>query len=177
MNVFSPTFACTLYRKSKEGQWQRYKRQANLTISSQGSLTCRDVEAGTLLADFPKAGIGSIDYLKDSDIVRISPVVITAKGEVSFSPEIQKIALMFPKEVVKSVVQELRRVGPLNVCHNSGVKSLAREDGTFELPNLNDPATLEMILALLFDDSFASFTNGLASVLEGFKDRMENTCG
>ena len=48
---------------------------------------------------------------------------------------------MLPKELIKSAVQELRQFAPLNECINSGVASLKNENGSFELPDLNDPAT------------------------------------
>lgn len=176
MNAYNPTFQCKFYKKGKDGQWQRYKRGATVSFSV-GNLTMRD-EQGSLLADFPKAAVESFDFVKTSGadvdgdgIVRINP---SSLGEDHVRQE--NIALSFEKEVVKSVMQELRRVAPVEICHNVGRPS--RDEGrAFELPSLSDPATLDMIVQLIFDDAFTTFTNELAGVLEEFKDKMDSACG
>jgi hypothetical protein len=170
MNVYNPTYACKFY-KHKEGQWQRYTRGANLSFT-EGNLTVRDEEQGTLLVDFPKAVVDSFDYVKTSGdsegIVRINP---SSEDQAR-----ERIAMSFERELVKSVMQELRRVAPVNVCHHA--RSASRKEGSaLEMPSLSDPSVLDMILQLLFDDSFSSFTAELAGVLEEFAGKMDNSVG
>ena len=73
-----PVFKCTLFRRKgdgNDGQWERYTKEAQIIVQglSVSSLTVRNEQDGTLLADFPKDAVQSIDIIRSERILRINP--------------------------------------------------------------------------------------------------------
>lgn len=157
-----PVFKCTLFRRKgddRHGQWERYSKQAQITVQglSVSSLTVRDEQDGTLLADFPKDVVHSIDIIRCERILRINH---------NTPPT---LALQFSSDnVINAFIQELNS---RNFAVIRDVTASLVEPGLI-MPDLRESSVRDLILNLLFDDNFEEFVSELSSLIDEFRNTL-----
>ena len=150
-----PVFKCSVFRK-KGGQWKRYSKQVQAILQgpSVSSLTVRDVEDGTLVADFPKDAVRSIECVRSEKMVRIHPSAQQAPT----------LALQFSStSVINSFIQELKSrkfVALMEVTTTTA-------ESSFEMPDLRDSAVQDLILNLQNERTFETRDAALAEANSG----------
>jgi hypothetical protein len=153
-----PVFKCALFRRKRDEQWERYGKQVQTIVQglSVTSLTVRDIQDSTLLADFPKDTVRSIDVIRRERVLRINPIA-------SNTPI---LALQFSLDSVMSAF--ILELNSKNFAAMHEVTPTLAEP-TFDMPDLRSSSVQDLILNLLFDARFEEFVSDLSTIIDEFK--------
>lgn len=143
---------CYLLRCTSVGVWQQLSHPLTIDTFSTG-LIIRQALSGSLLIDLPRAAIARVE------------IVSGTIARIYVPDEKEKIAIRFcSNDDGMQFSGELHRYG---IPCADQTSAFQRNESI--LPDLQDPLTQELLLNILFSDSFQDFASDLSGVLEQMK--------
>jgi hypothetical protein len=148
---------CHLIKGTRMGIWQQLAQQITIGMFSTG-LVIRQAFSGTLLIDLPRVAIVGIEIISGT------------LARIYVSEEKEKIAIRFCSDEDGLLFStELHRYGI--PCVTLSPSTMQRNKKI--LPDLQDPLTQELLLNILFSDTFQEFGRDLSGVLCQMKSVMK----
>lgn len=162
MNSNMSSYRCKFLRCNEQSEWVEHIQFCTVEVSKgvgKFSLIVRDVETCSLIADFPKASIRSIESLS-SVVLRI------------YSQSGTRVALRFEEPISLRAVTKVLADNEV-VCVDVSAPSNPESSGVSNImPDLGDPVVQEFVLKLLFREDFKRFVEDLSDLLNGCSEDM-----
>jgi len=175
--------------------WLEHILPSCLTIEST-SIMVRDANNAALLADFPHSSTVELTLIHER-VLRVS----SRQRNIRFALKLQDVNEMkrlvaelkskgYPECKTKHEVEMAGggggggggRAGGGGGGGGGGSESSSSSSSTKKrkraapvIPDLSDPSTIELVLALLYDERFPSFVSQIESIISSFKDKIKAT--
>ncbi len=157
-NWFEST--CKLYKRTAlSSEWHEYKKVAKIIFSPFG-FTIRDDASQTLLCDFPFSAIDEIRILEPMLLK-----IVQRQSPMTF-------VIQFPREKTSQDFQGSLKKHNVTVVSEEELRENLDRDEQNPYPNLQDVATKEVILSLLFNDKFKGFVGELSTLLQSYEKNI-----
>ncbi len=152
-------------REDGSAAWDMLKKRVNVAITD-ASISVRGEEG--LVADIPRASIESF-ALVPGNALRMTPIGSTLAPEMGFRLDNDKSVQEFGRLLEKfdyPLIQKIKSSMTDTSTSQQSTYALTKRHRLFSgLPDLSDPAVIEIITQLLFDDEFIKFTVELENLI------------